>query len=80
MLIRRAAQKELAALPLREYAKVEAAIRTFIDDPRPRGSRKLAGRDGWRIRVGKYRVVYDIDDAAHSVTVLHVGHRRDVYR
>ncbi|MBI4267052.1 MAG: type II toxin-antitoxin system RelE/ParE family toxin [Chloroflexi bacterium] len=52
----------------------------LADSPRPRNSRKLTGRDGWRIRAGAYRVVYEIDDAAHVVTVLHIGHRRDVYR
>ena len=45
-----------------------------------RGCRKLSGREGWRIRVGSYRVVYEIDDELQVVTVLHVGHRRDVYR
>ncbi len=38
------------------------------------------GREGWRIRVGNYRVIYEIDDQAMTVTVLHVGHRRDIYR
>ncbi|MBI2958251.1 MAG: type II toxin-antitoxin system RelE/ParE family toxin [Chloroflexi bacterium] len=80
LLIRRAAQKELAALPATEFSRVESAIRTLADEPRPRSSRKLAARDGWRMRVGRYRVVYEIDDEVRSVTILHVGHRRDVYR
>ena len=46
----------------------------------PSARSKLAGRDGWRIRVGNYRVLYDIDDTAHAVMIVHVGHRRDVYR
>jgi mRNA interferase RelE/StbE len=50
------------------------------EDPRPHGSRKLVGRDGWRIRVGRYRVIYEIDDAQRFVTILHVGHRKDIYR
>jgi mRNA interferase RelE/StbE len=80
LLIRRAAQRELAALPVSEFTKIESAVRMLSNAPRPRGSRKLTGRDGWRIRVGKYRVIYEIDDAARAVTVLHIGHRRDVYR
>ena len=50
------------------------------DDPKPHGSIKLSGRDGRRIRVGDYRVIYEIDGDAHEVTVLDVGHRRDIYR
>ena len=80
VLIRRGAQKELAGFPLGTYERVKSAIGKLADNPRPRGSRKLIGRDGWRVRVGEYRVVYEIDDNNRSVTVLHVGHRRDVYR
>jgi mRNA interferase RelE/StbE len=74
------AQRELAHLPSEAYERVRDAIRALGQDPRPPGSRKLAGRDGWRLRVGDYRVIYDIDDTQHVVTVLHIGHRRDVYR
>ncbi|MDH3771893.1 MAG: type II toxin-antitoxin system RelE/ParE family toxin [Nitrospirota bacterium] len=49
-------------------------------DPRPKSSRKLTGREGWRLRVGDYRVLYDINDAKQTITIVHVGHRRDVYR
>src|SRR5712692_6552589 len=45
-------------------------------NPRPAGRLALTGRAGWRIRVGDYRVIYEIDDAQHTVTILHVGHRR----
>lgn len=44
------------------------------------GRRKLTAREGWRIRVGDYRVIYEIVDREHRVTILHVGHRRDLYR
>ncbi len=44
-----------------------------------RGCKKLSGRDGSRIRLGDFRVVYEIDDAKQIVTILHIGHRRDVY-
>lgn len=80
VLILRRAQKELADLPQDTYARVRDAIRNLSDDPRPPGCRKLTGRDGWRIRVGDCRVIYDVDDLAQQITVAHVGHRRDVYR
>ncbi|OHB64556.1 MAG: plasmid stabilization protein [Planctomycetes bacterium RBG_13_62_9] len=78
--ILRRAQRELAGLPQEFYMRVRDAIRELAEEPRPNGSRKLAGRVGWRIRVGSYRVVYEIDDASHVITIMHIGHRRDVYR
>jgi len=80
ILILRRAQKELADLPPRYYASVKEGILSLGADPRPSQSRKLVGRDSWRLRVGDYRIIYEIEDAQQSVVVLHVGHRRDVYR
>jgi mRNA interferase RelE/StbE len=80
LLIQRHAQKELSQLAQQEYGHVVAAIRLLNEDPRPHGCRKLSARDGWRIRVGDYRVIYEVDDMRQIVTVLHVGHRRDIYR
>jgi len=80
VLILRRAQKELAQLPGDTYERVRDAIRALSQNPRPPGSFKLTGREGWRIRVSNYRVIYEIDDQQQTVTVLHVGHRRDVYR
>jgi mRNA interferase RelE/StbE len=80
VFILRRAQKELAQLPPTAYGRVKTAILKLSENPRPKGCRKLAGREGWRIRVGDYRVIYEIDDEQQIVTVLHVGHRGDVYR
>ncbi len=74
------AQKELAQLNAGAFVRVRDAIRELANDPRPSGCLKLTGRDGWRLRVGEFRVVYEIDDEHRLVTVLNVGHRRDVYR
>jgi len=78
--ILRRAQKELAQLPTAAYQRVRDAIRELSDQPRPPGCRKLTGREGWRIRVGDYRVIYEIDDSQRQVTVVAIGNRRDVYR
>ncbi len=78
--ILRRAQKELAQIPQSDYERIVEAIRGLAENPRPVGCRKLAAREGWRIRVGDFRVLYEIDDGQRSVTVLHVGNRRDVYR
>lgn len=80
VLILRRAQRELGDLPTAAYQRVCDAIRSLGSEPRPAGCRKLTGRDGWRIRVGDYRVIYEVDDSSRTVTVLHVGNRRDVYR
>ena len=78
--ILRRAQKALARLPKRDYERVRDAIRALAENPRPSGARKLRDREGWRIRVGVYRVIYEIDDADRVVTVLDIGHRGDIYR
>ena len=79
VLTLRRAQKHLADLPLREYHRLKAAIFALGDDPRPHNSLKLTGRAGWRLRIGNYRVIYEIDDSDHTVTILDVGNRRDIY-
>lgn len=79
VLILRRAQKEFANLPKDIYSKVSKALQLLGEEPRPSGCLKLKGREGWRIRVGNYRVLYKIDDEQKIVTVVHVGHRKDVY-
>ncbi len=74
------AEKELSALDSKPYKSVKKKIYSLRDEPRPPGCRKLADHPGWRIRVGDYRVVYEIDDEANTVTVLRVGHRKEIYR
>ena len=79
VFILKGAQRELSHLPIEDYERVKEAILNFRENPRPRGLKKLVGRGGWRIRVGSFRVIYEIDEGQKTVTVLHVGHRRDVY-
>jgi len=79
VLILRRAQKELANLPKADYERVRDGVAALAENPRPSGCKKLVGREGWRIRVGNYRIIYEVDDEKQSVTVLHVGHRRDIY-
>jgi len=74
------AEKEIAYLPRLDYGRIREAIFDLANNPHPRACRKLSGREGWRIRVGKFRVINKIDDDQEIVTVLHVGHHRDVYR
>ncbi len=79
--LRPSAARELARLPRDERERVDARILSLADDPRPMGAIKLHDRSGeHRARVGDYRIVYVIDDAARLVTVTQIGNRRDVYR
>lgn len=59
--------------------RIDSAIKALAEDPRPAGALKLVGTGGWRIRIGDYRVVYAIEDAVLAVTIVKIGHRRDVY-
>ena len=79
ILIRKSAQKSLEALPSNDYQKVKQAIYDLSDEPRPLGCKKLTNRAGYRIRVGNYRVIYEIYDNKLEVIILLIGHRRDIY-
>ena len=74
--------KEIEAVGQREdRQRMVTRIRSLARDPRPFGSEKLSGREGLhRIRVGRYRVVYSVDDAELTIVIVRVGHRKNVYR
>lgn len=77
----RRTQKQVARLPEDVRNRVDNAVRGLARDPRPPGSRKLSGRgDEWRIRVGNYRVVYEVADERRTVLILEVWHRQRNYR
>jgi mRNA interferase RelE/StbE len=78
--IRRSAANELEELTLKDRRRVVARIRALADDPRPRGCEKLSGEEKYRVRQGVLRILYEIDDPGSSVTIVKIGHRRDVYR
>jgi mRNA interferase RelE/StbE len=76
-----AARKQLADLPRQAQTRIATAVDALADNPRPAGCVKLAGSDNaWRIRVGRYRVVYEIADDKLLVLVVRVAHRKDIYR
>ena len=76
-----AVRGQLQDLPGKVRVRVAARIDGFAGNPRPPGCRKLEGTDdGYRVRVGDYRILYRVEDAAKTVLVVKVGHRRDVYR
>ena len=80
LLIKPSAVKELEALPKTDRRRIVSRIQNLAIDPRPPGSEKLSGQEQYRVRQGKYRILYSIEDTELIVVVVKVGHRRDVYR
>jgi mRNA interferase RelE/StbE len=75
------ARRELAALPLAVRKRIDARILALAENPRPHGAEKLTSSDDlYRLRVGDYRVIYQIQDKVLLVVIVKVGHRREVYR
>jgi mRNA interferase RelE/StbE len=79
VLILPSAQKQLSKLPNAMASRIEDKLLELEADPRPPGCKKLRGRDAWRVRIGDYRAIYEIHDGKLIVTVITIGHRREVY-
>lgn len=80
LLIKPSAAKELETMPLKDRRRMARRVQRLADQPRPEGAEKLTGLELYRLRQGDYRVVYEISEPDHTVTVVKVGHRREVYR
>ncbi len=80
LAFRKSVAKDLRAFPKAEVRRIMQRIRSLADEPRPAGREKLSGQEGYRVRQGVYRIVYEIEDQRLVVLVVEVGHRRDVYR
>lgn len=77
--VRPAALRALRKIDRQDQPRIQAAIALLAHDPRPPGARALQGRDGLRVRVGNYRIIYTVADDALLVVVVTLGHRRDIY-
>ncbi len=81
VLVERSAEKDLKRLSAEMRPRVATALRRLAENPRPVGSRKLAGaKHDWRIRVGDYRVIYEVAESIRVVRIYRVRHRREAYR
>jgi mRNA interferase RelE/StbE len=79
--VARRALKTLSGLPRREQQRIRAAIDLLAEQPRPPGAVHLVGEsNAYRVRVGDYRIVYEIFDDRLVIQVVRIGHRKDVYR
>lgn len=78
--LRSRASRETRRLDRQTLARISKAIDGLAEDPRPSGCLKVRTAEGmWRIRVGDWRIGYEIDDEARAVTIITVGHRREFY-
>jgi mRNA interferase RelE/StbE len=79
--IEKTAENDLKRLPTSTFDRIIPQIRALAQNPRPSGCRKLTGsKNDWRIRIGDYRVLYEIDEKAKALRIMRVRHRREVYR
>lgn len=77
--LRPAAVRALRKIDHSQRPRIEGAITLLAQDPRPPGARALRGRDGFRVRVGDYRILYTVEDGVLMVVVVTLGHRREAY-
>lgn len=77
--IRKEAIKSLQNINEPYYSSIKQAIYSLSDNPRPIGCKKLKGRNGYRIRVAHYRIIYEIFDTELLIDVISLGHRKDIY-
>jgi len=80
LAFRESVAKDLRLIPKRDVARILGRIRKLAADPRGAGCEKLAERERYRVRQGRYRIIYQIEDDELLVIVVKVGHRREVYR
>ena len=80
VVIPKSVQKELDRLPDDVLRRILARLAQLETVPRPADVKKLKGRDAWRMRVGDYRVIYEIQDRQLQILVITVSHRREIYR
>lgn len=73
-------EKDLIAIPKSDLKKILQRIKKLGENPRPSGCEKLTGQERYRVRQGRYRIVYSIQDRELTVWIVKVGHRKDIYR
>ena len=80
VLFKRSVRKDLQVLPKRDLLRMLERIKSLADDPRPPGCEKLTGDEKYRVRQGKYRIVYSIQDMELTVWIVKAAHRKEAYR
>jgi mRNA interferase RelE/StbE len=77
---KKSVQKDLSSIPKNDLKKILSRIENLGEDPRPAGCEKLTGQERYRLRQGRYRILYSIQDDELTIWIVKVGHRKNVYR
>ena len=80
LFFKKSVQKDLDTIPKKDLRRILKRIEGLAEDPRPAGCEKLTGRERYRLRQGRYRILYSIRDDELTVWVVKVGYRKDIYR
>jgi len=80
ILFKKSVQKDFNSIPKKDLNKILDRIELLVEDPRPSGCEKLTGQQRYRLRQGRYRILYSIQDDELTVWIVKVGHRKDIYR
>ena len=80
ILFRESVQKDLNGIPREDLKRILHKVEVLAENPRPSGCEKLTGQEGYRIRQGRYRIIYSIQDTELTVWVVKVGHQKDIYK
>jgi mRNA interferase RelE/StbE len=80
VLFKASVEKDFTTIPKKDLRKILKRIEGLAENPRPSGYEKLTGQERYRLRQGRYRIVYSIQDDKLTVWVVKVGHRKDIYR
>ena len=80
IFFKKSVEKDFKVIPKKDLKKILDRIEALAEDPRPPGCEKLTGQHRYRLRQGRYRILYSIQDDELTVWVVKVGHRKDIYR
>ncbi|NVM23665.1 MAG: type II toxin-antitoxin system RelE/ParE family toxin [Desulfobacterales bacterium] len=81
VLLERRAERDIKKLPEETFHRIIPHLKALSENPKPSGCRKITGsKNDWRIRIGDYRLIYEIDARAKAVKVMRIRHRKDAYR
>lgn len=80
IFFRKSVKNDISEIPAKDLRRILGKIESLGENPRPVGCEKLSGQEKYRVRQGRYRIIYSIQDCELTVWVVKVGHRKEVYR
>jgi mRNA interferase RelE/StbE len=80
IFFRKSVEKDLSDIPKKDVGRILKRIKSLVNDPRPSGCEKLTGQERYRLRQGRYRIIYSIQDNELTIWIVTIGHRKDIYR